>query len=446
MDIPETRYASVGQAQVAYQSFGDGPDLVYSIGFFLSHVDHLWELPELARFLRRMSSFCRVTLFDRRGTGASDPLPVTGMSFWEDWLDDLNAVLRAVGADRPSLLASTDAGPMAMLFAASFPERVTSLILTNTGARSVPAPDYPLGLPVEFQEVLADRLEADWGREGGAFPDVAWPERAGDPEFRRWVARLQRAVMTPRRAAELWRAELEMDIRRALPLIQAPTLLVTSNFVVVPAANVEYLAERIAGARLVRLQGNGAIGWLSDADEYLAAIEEHVTGGHRPIEPDRVLATVMFTDIIGSTERAAQLGDRKWRELLDRHDEIAVRHVSRFAGRLVKSTGDGILATFDGPARAVRCATTLAQDMRREGIEIRSGLHAGEVELRGDDVGGIAVHIAARVMGLAGPSEVLVSSTVKGLVTGSGLEFIDRGGHKLAGVPDEWQLHAVANP
>jgi class 3 adenylate cyclase/alpha-beta hydrolase superfamily lysophospholipase len=443
VDSPETRYANVGNAQVAYQTFGTGPDLVYSIGFLLSHVDHLWELPELARFLRRLSAFCRVTLFDRRGLGASDPLPVTGNSLWEDWVRDLNAVLEAVGAERPSLLASTDAGPMALLFAAAYPDRVASLILTNTGARTTQAPDYSLGIPQQILDSFEGILERDWGREDGAFPDFVWPTRAGDPDFRRWVARLQRAVTTPRGAAELFRLELGTDVRRALSLIQAPTLLVSTGFDLVPKANSEYLADHISDARLLELHGAGAFGYLDDVDRYLEAIEEHVTGRHGPVEPDRVLGTILFTDIVGSTEQASKLGDKKWRGVLDRHDEITERHVSRFGGRLVKSTGDGALAIFDGPARAVRCASSLVEGLQREGIQIRTGLHAGEVEQRGEDVGGIAVHIAARVMALAHPGEILVSSTVKGLVTGSGLIFTDRGEHSLAGVPDTWPLHAL---
>jgi class 3 adenylate cyclase/alpha-beta hydrolase superfamily lysophospholipase len=446
VDAPETLYASIGDSQIAYQVFGDGPDLVYSVGFLLSHIDHFWELPELARFLRRLGSFARVTLFDRRGMGASDPLPKNGISSWENWVDDLKAVLDATGTERTSMLASTDAGPPAMLFAAGYPERVSSLTLTNTGARAVAAPDYPYGIPDDLVRRFTDFLERDWGRPEGFFPDFAWPDRAKDPEFRRWISKLQRAVMTPRRASALFAEELDLDARKALPLIQAPTLLVaTREFPFVPSENLEYLAENIADSKLIVLNGRGAFGYLDDADTYLAAIEEHVTGEHKVQEPERVLATVMFTDIVGSTEQAAQMGDQRWRRLLDRHDDIAGREVARFGGRLVKTTGDGVLATFDGPARAVRCARSLGDALQREGIEIRTGIHAGEVELRRDDVGGIAVHIAARVMALAGRGEILVSSTVKGLVIGSGLTFADRGTHTLAGVPDEWQIHALTS-
>ncbi|MEX2458305.1 MAG: alpha/beta fold hydrolase, partial [Actinomycetota bacterium] len=314
---PETLYTNVGDAQVAYQVFGDGPDLVYSIGYFVSHVDLLWEQPDFARFLQRLGSFARVTIFDRRGTGASDPLTQSGGSWWEDWVDDLDAVLAATGAERPSLMASTDAGPMAIAFAATYPERVASLVLMNTGARSLPAPDYPHGVPEEHRG-FGRFLEEAWGKEDGPLPDVTWPARAGDPEYRRWIAQVQRAIMTPRRAAALWAMEMEVDVRRAVPLIQAPTLVVSTDFPLIPVGNSEYLAEHIAGARLLMLEGRGAFGWLEDAERLLEGIEELVTGEHKPVEPDRVLATVLFTDIVGSTERAAELGDRRWRELLDR--------------------------------------------------------------------------------------------------------------------------------
>jgi class 3 adenylate cyclase len=334
---------------------------------------------------------------------------------------------------------------MALLFAATYPDRVASLVVTNTAPRGTPAPDYPFGLPPEVIATFGQQLEADWGREDGSFPAIAWPSRAGDAEFRRWVARVQRSVMTPRRAAHLWRMELEVDIRHTLPLIQAPTLVVaTSGSALIPPDNARYLADQIADARLLLLEGAGAFGYLDDLDRYVAAIEEHITGEHREVEPDRVLATVLFTDIVGSTELAASLGDRRWRELLDRHDRTARRVVGQFSGRLVKTTGDGILATFDGPARAVRAAASLHGELSGAGVHIRAGLHAGEVEVRDDDVGGIAVHIASRVMSMAEPGEVLVSSTVKGLVAGSGLAFTDRGSHELKGIPDQWQLHALA--
>ncbi|HWC32351.1 MAG TPA: adenylate/guanylate cyclase domain-containing protein, partial [Actinomycetota bacterium] len=444
MDIPETRYTNVGDSQVAYQVFGEGPDLVYSTGF-ISHVDHRWDDPGQRRFLSRLASFSRMIVFDRRGTGASDALPAGEGPTWEHWVDDLNAVLEAVGSERPSILANTDAGPMAMLFAATYPDRVSSLILTNTAARGSQAPDYPHGLAPEFQEPFLQTVEEGWGKEDGALMRILAPEHAEDPEFVRWLARMQRASMTPRRAAEHWRIILGIDARHVLPLIRVPTLVIgLSDVRSLPVANSEYLAEHIDGARLLVLRGTSVLGpYLSEPDRLVAAIEEMVTGEHRPVMPDRILATVLLTDIVASTERASELGDRRWRELLDRHDRIAARHVDRFGGRVVKGTGDGILAMFDGPARAVGAATEIRDELERSGITIRSGLHAGEVEVRGDDVGGIAVHIAARVMALAPPGEILVSSTVKGLVAGSGIACEDRGTHTLKGVPDEWVLHAV---
>ena len=444
MEVPETRYANVGDSEVAYQVFGDGPDLVVSLGLAVSHIDHLWEQPEFDRLLRRLGSFSRVLIFDRRGMGASGRLGDTDPS-WEHWMDDLNAVIAAAGMDRPSLMAANDAGAMAMLFAATHPQRVSSLVLTCACARITTAPGYPFGVPPEQMDAFIAMIGEHWGREAGQMTEWFAADRAGDPGFRKWFARLQRAAMTPRQVAEIYPVVLGIDARDALALIQAPTLVAyVPGDQLVPPQHGVYLGEHIAGARLLPLEGISGLGWLNQQDAYLSAIEEHVTGRLGPVEPDRVLATVLFTDIVGSTERAAELGDRRWRELLDRHDELAGRAVTQFGGRLVKSTGDGILATFDGPARAVRAAASLGEQLKIAGLRIRSGLHAGEVELRGTDVGGMAIHIAARVMSLAQPGEILVSAMVKGLVAGSGLAFEDRGTHTLKGVPDEWSLHAVA--
>ncbi len=442
---PETRYVNVGDSQVAYQVFGEGPDLVFAPGL-ASHIDYRWDEPSLARFLNRLASFCRVITFDRRGMGASDPLPGGETPSWEDWGDDLNTVLKAAGSERASLLASSDAGPIAMVFAATYPDRVASLILVNTAARASRAPDYPSGIPPEFGEAFLDGIEKMWGKEDGAFARLFAPLKADDPEFVRWLARLQRASMTPRRAAEMWRLILDIDARHVLPLVQAPTLVVGfSDSATIPVGNSEYLAEHIEGAKLLVLKGGGTMSWLNEPERYLAAIEEHVTGEHRMVQPERVLATVLFTDIVGSTERATELGDRRWRELLDHHDAVSRREVTRWGGKLVKTTGDGILATFDGPARAIRAAGALRDELARNGVELRVGLHAGEVEMRSEDVGGIAVHIAARVMAEALPGEVLVSGTVKGLVAGSELSFTDRGVRALKGVPDEWPLYALSS-
>ncbi|MEX2458904.1 MAG: adenylate/guanylate cyclase domain-containing protein [Actinomycetota bacterium] len=444
MQPPETRYANVGDSQVAYQVFGEGPDLVWVQGF-TSHVDYRWEEPRQARFLTRLASFARVIMFDRRGVGASDQLPPGAATSWEDWVEDLNAVLKAAGSERPTLMASIDGGPMVLLFAATYPERVASLVLVNTNAKPVAEPGYP-GIPAELAEMVVRVFEEGWGKEDGMIVRTVAPDQAGDPDFVRWFARLQRASMTPRRAVEMLRLVLTQDVRHVLPLIQAPTLVVAvRDFpLLLPLESSQYLVDHIEGAKLLLLEGASSQTFLLEPDRLLEAIEELVTGQHRSVEPDRVLATVLFTDIVGSTERASEMGDRRWREVLDRHDEVSRREVVRHGGRLVKTTGDGILATFDGPARAIRSAAAIRDDLASGGVQLRLGLHAGEVEVRGDDVGGIAVHIAARVMALARAGEVLVSGTVKGLVAGSGLAFEDRGVHELKGIPDQWALHALA--
>jgi class 3 adenylate cyclase len=441
--LPETRYTNVGEAQVAYQVFGEGPDLLWAQGLS-SHIDFRWDEPRQARFLHRLGAFARVIMFDRRGIGASDPLPAGEASSWEDWVDDLNAVLQAAGSERPSIMASIDAGPMAMVFAATYPERVASLILIGTVARSMSAPGYP-GIGDEAAQVVVDAVRRGWGKDDGLLARVFAPDQADDPEFRRWMARQQRASMTPRRAEEMVRIALQQDAREVLPLIQAPTLVAApERYPVLSVEAVRYLADNIPDSRLVMLDASTTQTFLLDPDRLLAEIEKHVTGEQRPVEPDRVLATVLFTDIVGSTERASEVGDRKWRDLLDEHDQLSRNEIERNGGKLVKTTGDGVMATFDGPARAVRCAAELSRRLAETGMQIRAGLHAGEVEMRGDDIGGIAVHIAARVMAKAQPGEVLVSSTVKGLVAGSGLVFEDRGTHELKGIPEEWPLHALA--
>ena len=440
---PQTRYTNVGDAQVAYQVWGEGSDLVFAPGFF-THIDYRWEEPGQARFLRRLGSFARVITFDRRGVGASDPLPGGGTPSWEDWVEDVTAVMEAAGSKRTSILASNDAGPMAMLFAATYPDRVDSLVLANSAARATRAPDYPHAMPPEVAESFIPLIERGWGTEDPEFLRPFAGDRTDDHRFTGWMARMQRASMTPRRAAQMWRLIMGIDARHVLPLVRVPTLVVGfRDSVVIPVVNSEYLAEHIEGAKLLVLEGGGTQTWQNEPDRFLAAIEEHVTGTHHPVEPDRVLATVLFTDIVGSTERASEVGDRRWRELLDEHDAISRREVERHGGRIVKTTGDGILATFDGPARAIRGAAAVRDEVERAGLQIRLGLHAGEVEVRGDDVGGIAVHIAARVMAEAAPGEVLVSSTVKGLVVGSELRFSDRGTRQLKGIPEPWPLHAL---
>jgi class 3 adenylate cyclase len=438
---PETRYARVGPDRLAYQVLGQGPpDLVFTMGAF-SHVDVVWEDPRIALFLRRLASFCRLVRFDRRGTGASDPLPPDPLPPWEAYTEELTAVMDAVGSQRAALLvAGPEAGPMALFFAGTRPERTAALILADATARYLVADDYPIGVAAQTTEAMLARAEELWGTE--AFAGINAPSRAGDERFLRWSARLQRAIASPGVVRAHLRALLEVDVRPILPLIQAPTLVLHhQDFRYIPVEHSRYLADHISGARLIELEGGLPL-W-ERPDSPLEVVEEFLTGVRRPAPPSRVLATVLFTDIVGSTRRAAELGDRRWRALLDVHDQLAGRLVGQWGGRLIKTTGDGILATFDGPGRAIGCAAMLRDELGEVGIQVRAGLHTGEVELRNDDVGGIAVHIAARVMATADAGEIVVSRTVHDLVSGSKVMLQDRGSRQLKDVEGDWQLFAV---
>jgi class 3 adenylate cyclase len=440
---PETTYARLGEDRVAYQVLGEGPDLVLTMGAF-GHVDLQWEDPATAVFLRRLASFSRLILFDRRGTGASDPLPEPMPPPWEAYAEEVAAVMEAAGSRRAALMATTaEAGPMALFFAATRPERTSALVLGNASARYVAADDYPIGIPPERAEAIIARVESTWGT---AEPiTTAIPSRAGDERFRRWVARMQRSMASPRTVHVILRALFQVDVRPLLPLVQAPTLVLhRRDFPLLPIEHGRYLAEHLPNARLVELPGaDGPLIW--EAPELtLGHVEEFLTGVRHSVPTTRVLATVLFTDLVGSTGRAAQLGDRRWRELLQVHDDLGRRLVERWGGRLVKTTGDGLLASFDGPGRAIGCAVALREELGDINLQLRAGLHTGEVELRGEDLGGIAVHIAARIMAAAGPGEILVSRTVHDLVAGSDVVLADRGTRRLKGVESDWQLFAVA--
>jgi len=439
---PETRYARLGEDRLAYQVLGEGPDLVLTMGAF-GHVDLMWEDPGVALFLRRLASFSRLIYFDRRGTGASDPLPEKMPPPWEAYADEVTAVMDAVGSRRAALMATTaEAGPMALFFAATRPERTSALVLGNASARYLADDDYPIGFEPEYAEALISGVEESWGT--AARLDEGIPSRAGDERFRRWMAKVQRSIASPRTVHVFLRAMFEVDVRSLLPLVQAPTLVLhRRDFRLLPIEHGRYLAEHIPDARLVVLPGaDGPLTW-EDPEVTLGHIEEFLTGVRGTVPATRVLATVLFTDIVASTERAAELGDRRWRELLQVHDDLGTRLVEQSGGRVVKSTGDGLLATFDGPGRAIAGAVALRDQLADIDVQIRAGLHAGEVELRGDDVGGIAVHIAARIMAEAGPGEVVVSRTVRDLVAGSDRQLEDRGTHQLKGVAGGWQLFAV---
>jgi class 3 adenylate cyclase len=439
---PETRYAWLGQDRIAYQVMGQGPpDLVVTAGSF-THVDTMWEDPAIALMLRRLASFSRLIRFDRLGTGASDPAPLERLPPWESYAEELAVVLDEVGSERAAIFVSLDAGSMAIYFATAHPERTSALILFNTTAKYITADDYPIGIPRESAEALLGQLDQLWGTE--AMAQLTVPSRADDARFRRWYAKWLRSAASPRAAQAFLRAMLEIDARPLLPLIHAPTLVLhRTGYPLVPVERGRYLAEHIAGAKLVELAGSdGALPWQA-ADIALDHIEELLGGLRRPPAPARVLATVLFTDIVASTEHAGRLGDRRWRQLLDVHDEAARRVVEEFQGQLIKTTGDGILATFDGPGRAIRCAAALKDELRGIGLQIRAGLHTGEVELRDGDVGGIAVHLAARVMAAAGSGEILASRTVRDLVIGSSITVEDRGPHALKGIEGTWPLFAV---
>jgi class 3 adenylate cyclase len=437
---PETRYAWLGQDRIAYQVLGEGPPDLVMTGAVT--IDVAWEDPGVALFLRSLASFSRLILFDRRSTGASDPPPPDPLPPWESSAEELAVVLDEVGSERAAILAEIDTTPAAIFFAGTRPERTSALILVHASAKYVAGDDYPIGIPREAAEALVAQVDQLWGTDAMAAMYV--PSRAGDERFRRWWAKLLRTGASPRAARALLRTVLEVDLRPILPLVQAPTLVLhRGDFHVPPVEHARFLVEQIPDARLAELPGaDMSIIW--DTPEVaLDLIEEFLTGVRRVPEPARVLATVLFTDIVGSTERAARLGDRRWRELLGAHDDLARRVVEEFQGQLVKTTGDGILATFDGPGRGIGCAAALRDELRGLGLRIRAGLHTGEVELRDGDVGGIAVHLAARVMATAGAGEILVSRTVRDLVVGASIAVEDRGSHALKGIEGAWQLFAV---
>ena len=437
---PKTQYAKSGDLHIAYQVMGTGPlDLVFVPGF-VSHLEYQWEHPESARFFERLSSFSRLIRFDKRGTGLSDR--VGGIPTLEQRMDDVRAVMDAVGSERAALFGISEGGPMSLLFAATYPERTSALVLYGSYARRAWAPDHPFGRTDEEMGRIIETMEREWGGPVGV--EIWVPSMAGDERFRHWWANYLRLAGSPGTAVSVMRMNMEIDVRHVLPVIRVPTLVIhRTGDRLTRVEQGRYLAERIPGARLAELPGDDHVPFFN-SDQIIDEVEEFLTGTRHATEADRVLATVLFTDIVGSTERAAALGDRKWRELVEGYYLLARRELTRFRGREVDTAGDGFFASFDGPARAVRCAEAIAAGVRSLGIEIRAGLHTGECEVIGDKVGGIAVHIGARVASLARAGEVLVSSTVKDLVAGSGISFEDRGTQTLKGVPGEWRLFAVA--
>ncbi len=439
---PETRYARSGGTHIAYSVSGSGPFDIVMVPGWISHLELQWEHDSYRHFMERLGSFARLIRFDKRNMGLSDRIG-DSMPPLEDRMDDVRAVMDAAGSERAAVMGISEGGALAVMFAATYPERVTALVLAGASARLAHAPDYPHGATREQQEKLIQLVEEGWGT--GVLLPHFYPSGADDPEVQEWWARFERMAASPGATIAAGEMAMQTDVRALLPVIRVPTLVIhRRDERVVRAEHGRYLAEHIPGARYAEPPGSDHWPWLGDAESDLGEIEEFLTGARREHEPDRVLATILFTDIVGSTQRAADLGDHRWRAVLDQHDRLVRQELNRFRGREIKATGDGFLATFDGPARGIRCAAAIRDGMQPVGLEVRSGLHTGEVELRDDDVGGIAVHIGARIAALAGAGEVLVSSTVKDIVAGAGIDFADRGEHGLKGVPGEWRLFSVA--
>ncbi len=441
--VPTTRYARSGEATIAYQVAGDGgPDLLFMAGW-ISQVEQLWESPAVRRLLERLAGFSRLILFDRRGSGLSDSVgePYT----LEQEARDALAVLDAAGSERAALFTYGLGGPVGALLAADRPERVGALIMYASIARTSWAPDYDWAMSVEDRAQWTERTVAAWGETDGPVLPVLAPSMADDPALAAWFARLQRLAASPSKARALLAASADLDVREKLPRIRVPTLVMhRSKDSAWDPRHSRYLAEHIPGARYIELDGVDSFPFVGDSDVIIEEVEEFLTGGRGGGELARALLTVMFTDIVDATARAAELGDGRWRDLLARHDEEVRRELRRFEGREVKTVGDGFLVTFAGPpSRALRCALAITDTARELGVEVRIGMHTGECELIGDDVGGMAVHIASRVNGLAGASEVLVSGTVFGTVVGGPFRFDDRGFHELKGVPGRWPLFAL---
>jgi len=440
---PETKYARSGDVNIAYQVLGEGPRDIVLVPGWVSHLDASWDDPLLSRFLERLASFSRLILFDKRGTGLSDRVSASELPTLEQRMDDVvRAVMQAAASSRAVIMGVSEGGPMSVLFAATHPERVTALVMYSAYARWIRDADTPWAPTAEMHEAIAQLYEQRWG-EGLGVGTFA-PSMKNDPAFRERWGRWLRAAASPAAAVALLRMNVQIDVRHVLPAVRVPTLLLhrTGDRLFSVEAS-RYMRARIPNTRLVELPGEDHIFWVGDVDALLGEVEEFITGTRHEAKADRVLATVLFTDIVDATGRAAELGDRRWRDALEAHHATVRRELTRFRGREIDTAGDGFLATFDGPARAVRAACAIGEGVRRLGFDVRAGLHTGECEIIGPKLAGIALHIGARVASLAGPGEVLVSSTVKDLVAGSGLKFREHGVHELKGVPGTWHLYSV---
>lgn len=435
-----TRYAKSGDVHIAYQVLGEAHlDLVFVPGF-VSHVEYIWEEPAASRLLSRLASFSRLINFDKRGTGLSDR--TSEVFTLEQRMDDVRAVMDVVRSERAAVFGISEGGPMSILFAATYPQRTSALVIYGGFGRRLWAPDHPFGPNDAQWETVIAQMEREWGGPVGL--ETLAPSMASDARYRDWWAKYLKLGGSPGTAVAVMRMNREIDVRHVLPAVRVPTLILhRTGDRNVQVEQARYLAAKIPGAKLVELPGSDHHPWAGDVDAVVDEIEEFLTGVRHTPEPDRILATVLFVDIAGSTERVSQLGDRRWRELLESYRAAVRRELARSRGREIDWAGDGVLVTFDGPARAVRCAGAVLEVARALGLDVRAGLHTGEVELIGEKIGGIAVHIGARVAALAAPGEVWVTGTVKDLVAGSGLRFVDRGLHTLKGVPGEWRLLAA---
>ncbi len=441
-EVPETQYAWSGEDRVAYQVVGTGDiDLLFTATSG-DAMDLRWYWPAYAEFLRRLGTHARIIMFDPRGMGASDPASGEPLPVWERTADDARAVLDAVGSERAVLLGTSDGGPISILFAASHPHRIRGLILVNTTASMIPGEYRASSEWQRDQSATREYIAKTWGTR--AMVEFAYPDAARDPAFVDWATRTLRLAYSPREASDHFAEETQLDVRDALASVRVPTLVLHRQDCAAQAIDEgRYLAEHIPGARLVVIPGRDLQLFNEPAEPGVQQVEEFLAGLHGPSESDRALAAILFTDFVGSTKQLSALGDQAWRNLLDSHDVIARTVVEQHSGRLVRTTGDGILATFDGPGRAIRCATALRDALRPLGVEIRAGLHTGEIEVRGSDIAGIAVHLAARVLDAAAPGQLWVSAAVPMLVAGAGFEFDDRGHHELKGIEGTWQLWAV---
>jgi class 3 adenylate cyclase len=440
--LPETRYTQSGDVSIAYQVVGNGPFDLLIVPGFISHLEQAWEDPAYNRFLQRLASFSRLIQFDKRGTGLSDR--IVEIPTLEQRMDDVRAVMDAAGSERAALFGISEGGPMSILFAATYPERAAALVLYGSIAKGSWTSDYPWGarLDDEGREEWLEGWRKEWG---GPYGIESWaPSVADDAQFRQWWAKFLRLGASPSAVINVFNMNAAIDVRDILPAVHVPTLVLhRSGDRAVEVEQGRYLAQHIPGAMFVEQEGEDHLWWVGDSESLVDEIQEFLTGERHTAEPDRVLATVLFTDIVDSTKHATEMGDRRWRNLIESHNKLMHTEINRFKGAIVKSTGDGFLATFDGPARAILCALTVSEEARRLGIEIRAGLHTGEVELIEDDVGGITVHTAARVLAEAGASEVWTSRTVKDLVAGSKFNFSDRGTFGLKGVSGDWSLFTV---